>query len=333
MRVAVFSTKRYDRDHLEAAIGGSHESVFLEARLDVHTARLAAGCEAVCIFVNDDASRPVLELLAAGGTRFLVLRSAGYNHVDLQAAADVGIRVARVPGYSPYAVAEHAVALMLALDRKIHRAYARVREGNFSLEGLLGFDLHLRTVGIVGTGQIGQTVAQILRGFGCRLLGFDVRPNPNCVALGVEYVDLDRLLAESDVITLHCPLTPETHHLVDADTLSVMKDGVMIINTSRGGLIDTPAVIEGLKDGKVGHLGLDVYEEETDLFFEDLSDRIIHDDVFSRLLTFPNVIVTGHQAFFTRNALEEIAATTATNIDEFAHGRSPSTELRFQPSD
>ena len=333
MRVAVFSSKRYDKEYLDGAIDGEREVVHLEARLDRHTAGLAAGWEAVCLFVNDDASAPVLERLAAGGTRFIVLRSAGYNHVDLGAAADLGLRVARVPGYSPHAVAEHAVALMLALDRKIHRSYARVREGNFSLEGLLGFDLHLRTVGVVGTGQIGQTVAQILRGFGCRLLGYDVSPSPNCVALGVEYVDLDRLLTESDVITLHCPLTPETYHLIDAETIGRMKPGVMIINTSRGGLIDTPAVIEGLKDAKIGHLGLDVYEEETDLFFEDLSDRIIHDDVFSRLLTFPNVIVTGHQGFFTRNALEQIAATTATNIDDFAHGRSPETELKYQSRD
>lgn len=327
MRVAVFSTKRYDREYLGGAIGEAHEVLYLEARLDVTTAGLAAGSEAVCVFVNDDASRAVLERLAAGGSRFLVLRSAGYNHVDLVAARELGLRVARVPGYSPHAVAEHAVALMLTLDRKIHRAYARVREGNFSLEGLLGFDMHLRTVGIIGTGKIGLAVAQILRGFGCRLLGHDSYRNPECVALGVEYVALDRILAEADILTLHCPLTPETHHLIDAETLAMTKPGVMIINTSRGGLIDTPAVIEALKDGTVGHLGLDVYEEETDLFFEDLSGTVIQDDVFSRLLTFPNVIVTGHQAFFTRNALEQIADTTAANLDAFAHGVHPDTEL------
>lgn len=327
MRVAVFSAKRYDRQHLEPAVSHRHELVFLEARLDEDTARLAAGFEAVCPFVNDDGSRPVLDRLAAGGTRFLVLRSAGYNHIDLAAAAEAGLRVARVPGYSPHAVAEHAVALILALDRKIHRAYARVREGNFSLEGLLGFDLHLRTVGVVGTGQIGLAVARILRGFGCRLLGFDVTVNPECVALGMEYVDLDRLLGESDVITLHAPLVPQTHHLIGIEALTKVKRGVMIINTSRGGLIDTPAVVEALKDGVVGHLGLDVYEEETELFFEDLSDRVILDDVFSRLLTFPNVIVTGHQAFFTENALRQIAATTAANLDAFAAGASPDTEL------
>jgi D-lactate dehydrogenase len=327
VRVAVFSSKKYDREYLGRALGGDHDVTFLEARLDVQTAGLAAGHDAVCLFVNDDASNSVLELLAAGGTSFLLLRSTGYNHVDLAAASRLGLRVARVPGYSPHAVAEHAVALMLALDRKIHRAYARVREGNFSLDGLLGFDLHLRTVGVVGTGQIGLAMAQILRGFGCRILGYDIVENPACMALGMEYVELGRLLGESDVVTLHCPLTPETHHLITQSTIESMKNGVMIINTSRGGLIDTPAVIEGLKSGKIGHLGLDVYEEETALFFEDLSDRIIHDDVFSRLLTFPNVIVTGHQGFFTQNALEQIAETTAANLSAFADGRSPENEL------
>jgi D-lactate dehydrogenase len=329
LRVAVFSTKRYDRDHLTTAIGDEHELVFLEPRLDIHTAELAHDCEAVCLFVNDDGSGPVLELLAGLGVRFLVLRSTGFNHVDLEAADRAGMRVARVPRYSPHAVAEHAVALILALDRRIHRAYARVREGNFSLEGLLGFDLHLRTVGIVGTGAIGVAVAQILRGFGCRLLAYDLQPNPACVAIGVEYVELDRLFAESDVITLHCPLTPETHHLIDERALSSMRPGVMIINTSRGGLIDTRSVIEGLKDGTVGHLGLDVYEEEGDLFFEDLSDQVILDDVFSRLLTFPNVIVTGHQAFFTNNALEQIAETTAENLNAFARGAACEHELKW----
>ncbi len=330
MRVAVFSAKRYDQTHLGEAVGGRHELVYLEPRLDLSTAGLAGGAEAVCVFVNDDASAPVLERLAGLGVRFLVLRSAGFNHVDVEAAHRLGVRLARVPRYSPHAVAEHALALILALDRKIHRAYARVREGNFALDGLLGFDLHLRTVGIVGTGAIGAAVAQILRGFGCRLLGFDVTPDPACVAIGVEYVELDRLFAESDVITLHCPLTPSTHHLIDDEAVSRMKPGVMIINTSRGGLIDTPAVIEGLKSGHVGYLGLDVYEEEGDLFFEDLSDRVIVDDVFSRLLTFPNVIVTGHQAFFTKNALEQIASTTAANLDAFERGASFANELRWE---
>lgn len=300
---------------------------FLEPRLDNLTASLAEGCEAACIFVNDTADRDALAALAAAGVRYLALRSAGFNHVDLEAARELGLGVARVPGYSPYAVAEHAVALILALDRRIHRAYARVREGNFSLEGLLGFDLRLRTVGIIGTGKIGFAVASILRGFGCRLLAYDVHQNPDCVGLGVEYVSLGRLFDESDVITLHCPLTEETHHLIDAAAIATMKPGVMIINTSRGALIDTPAAIEGLKTGKIGHLGLDVYEEEGDLFFEDQSDQIIQDDVFSCLLTFPNVIVTGHQAFFTQNALEQIAATTGENLDAFEAGRTCENSL------
>ncbi len=328
MRVAVFSTKKYDRAQFESLRTG-HEFEFLEPRLDPHTAGLADGCDAVCIFVSDDGTRPTLERLAGLGVRFIALRSAGFNHVDLAAAEELGLRVARVPGYSPQAVAEHAVALILALDRKIHRSYARVREGNFSLEGLLGFDLHLRTVGIVGTGKIGTAVARILRGFGCRLLGHDTFVNPEAIAIGVEYVDMDRLLSQSDVITLHCPLTPETYHLIDEAALAKTRRGVMVINTSRGGLVDTPAAIEALKSGQLGYLGLDVYEEEADLFFEDLSDQVITDDVFSRLLTFPNVIVTGHQAFFTKNALEQIAATTIDNLDRFESGERLDTELRW----
>ncbi len=326
MRVAVFSAKSYDREFL-AQVEDRHEMKYLEPRLDPMTATLAIGCEAACLFVNDVADRQALEGLAGAGVRYLALRSAGFNHVDLDAAGELGMRVARVPGYSPYAVAEHAVALILALDRRIHRAYARVREANFSLEGLLGFDLRLRTVGIVGTGKIGLAVATILRGFGCRLLAYDVHQNPDCLSLGVEYVELDRLFSESDVITLHCPLTPETHHLIDEAALAKMKPGVMIINTSRGALVDTPAVIEGLKNRHVGHLGLDVYEEEGDLFFEDQSDRVITDDVFSRLLTFPNVIVTGHQAFFTQNALSEIGRVTGENLDAFEAGEPSGNDL------
>lgn len=326
MKVAVFSTKTYDRQFLES-LGDRHELKFLEPRLDPMTVPLAQDCQAACLFVNDIADRETLTELARVGVKNLALRSAGFNNVDLDAARELGIRVARVPGYSPYAVAEHAVALMLALDRRIHRAYARVREGNFSLEGLLGFDLRLRTVGIVGTGQIGHAVAKILRGFGCRILAYDVQPNPDCLSLGVEYVELDRLFSESDVITLHCPLTPETYHLIDETAIAKMKPGVMIINTSRGALVDTPAAIEGLKTHRIGHLGLDVYEEEGDLFFEDLSDRVITDDVFSRLLTFPNVIVTGHQAFFTQNALTEIARVTGENLDAFEAGHPSPNDL------
>jgi len=250
----------------------------------------------------------------------IALRCAGYNNVDLTAAKKHGIAVVRVPGYSPYAVAEHTIGLMLALNRNLHRAYNRVREGNFALDGLLGFDVHGKTAGIIGTGKIGTVVAQILVGFGCPTAAFDPFPNERCRSLGVRYVNLDELLAQSDIITLHCPLTPENKHMIDATALQKMKPGVMLINTSRGALIDTAAVIEALKSGKVGYLGLDVYEEEEQIFFEDRSALIISDDVFSRLLTFPNVIITGHQAFFTREALENIAATTIDNITKFERG-------------
>lgn len=265
--------------------------------------------------------------LANGGTRLVALRSAGFNHVDLEAAREAGIIVARVPAYSPHAVAEHAVALILSLDRRIHRAYARVREGNFSLEGLMGFDLDGRTVGIVGTGKIGTVFGRIMDGFGCRLLAHDPFPNEECGRLGVEYVDLDRLFSESDIVALHAPLTPETHHLIDGKALARMKPSAMLINTSRGALVDTRAVIEALKDGTLGALGLDVYEEEADLFFRDLSQEVIRDDVFARLLTFPNVLVTAHQAFFTEEAVRRIAATTLENISSFEVSQSVPHEV------
>ncbi len=330
MRVAVFSTKPYDSEFLGEAAGSHHDLTYLEPRLTLETAPLAAGFPAVCLFVNDRADRPVLAVLAAGGTRFLALRSAGFNHVDLEAARDLGLSVARVPRYSPHAVAEHTVGLMLALDRKIHRAYGRVREGNFSLDGLLGKGLQGRTVGIVGTGQIGTVVARILAGFECRLLAHDRVDNEECRRLGVEYVDLARLLALSEVITLHCPLNHDTFHLIGPAALERMRAGVMLINTSRGALVDTPAVIDALKEGRIGSLGLDVYEEEGDLFFEDLSNRVIRDDVFSRLLTFPNVIVTGHQAFFTTAALAEIAAVTVDNLSAFERGDTSGNELVWE---
>ncbi len=328
MRVAVFSAKPYDERFLTAAAAGSaHDLVFLEARLAVETAALATGFEAVCVFVNDDVGKAVLDKLADVGVRLIALRSAGFNHVDVERAKELDLTVVRVPAYSPQSVAEHTVALMLALDRQIHRAHARVREGNFALEGLLGFDLGSRTVGVVGTGKIGRAVLRILTGFGCTLLACDVEEDPAVPALGATYVSLDELWARSDVITLHAPLTPETFHLVDAAAVERMKPGVMLINTSRGALVDTAAVIAGLKSGRIGHVGLDVYEEEGDLFFEDLSNRVITDDVFSRLLTFPNVLITGHQAFFTVEALTEIAGTTLANIDAFAAGRLSGNEL------
>jgi D-lactate dehydrogenase len=321
VKVAVFSTKPYDRRFLAAANErAGHDLRFFEPRLVPETTPLAAGFHAVCAFVNDRLDRPVLEALAAGGTRLVALRSAGFNNVDLDAAKALGMTVVRVPAYSPYAVAEHTVGLMLALNRKLPRAAARVREGNFTLDGLLGFDMHGKTAGIVGTGKIGTVVARILAGFGCRLLAYDPFPNDAAAALGVAYVPLAELLAASDIVTLHLPLTPESHHLVDAAAIAGMKPGAMLVNTSRGALLDTAAVIEGLKSGRIGSLGLDVYEEEADLFFEDLSSQVIQDDVFARLLTFPNVLITGHQAFFTEEALTAIAETTLANITAVERG-------------
>lgn len=318
MKVAVFSTKPYDQTFLEAANKEyGHNLVFFEPRLTNRTSILADGFPAVCVFVNDELNSKVLATLSMQGTRLIALRCAGFNNVDLTAAHNLDITVMRVPAYSPYAVAEHTVALMLTLNRKTHRAYARVREGNFALDGLLGFDLYGQTVGVIGTGKIGLLVAKIMAGFGCRLLGYDPYPNPEAEEVGLAYVDLPDLLAESDIVTLHSPLTPETYHMINADSLNQMKPGVMLINTSRGALIDTQAVLEALKSGRVGYLGLDVYEEEADLFFEDLSTEVIQDDVFARLLTFPNVLITGHQAFFTRNALQRIAEVTLTNISNF----------------
>jgi len=330
MRTAVFSTKSYDRHFLAPlAKQAGHELIFLEPRLVPETAILAQGAEAVCAFVNDQLSAPVLERLAAGGTKYLALRSAGYNHVDLEAAERLGFRVGRVPAYSPFAVAEHTVGMMLTLNRKFHKAFNRVREGNFSLEQLLGFDMHGKTVGIIGTGQIGAVVAKILVGFGCEALFYDVRENQACRDLG-RYVSLDELLRKSDIITLHCPLTPDTHHLIDHAAVEKMKHGVMLINTSRGALVDTQAVIAGLKSTKIGYLGLDVYEEEADLFFQDLSDTIIQDDQFTRLLTFPNVLVTAHQAFFTRTAMEQIAKVTVDNLTCFERGESCENEVALK---
>lgn len=315
MKIAVFSTKSYDREFLDRANQGfGYELDYFESRLSQETAGLANGFPAVCLFVNDQADRAVLQRLRDGGTSLIALRAAGFNNVDLMAAADHNMTVVRVPAYSPYAVAEHTVALMLSLNRKIHRAWSRTRENNFSLQGLLGFDLHGKTVGIIGTGRIGTRVAHILAGMGCELLGHDVIPSAECLQLGVRYVDLDTLLSTSQVVTLHCPLTPETHHLINKARLAQMQRGVMLINTSRGAVIDTAAIIQALKQGHVGYLGIDVYEQESDLFFEDLSEKLVQDDIFQRLLTFPNVLITGHQGFFTYEALDAIAHTTLQNI-------------------
>lgn len=322
MHITVFSTQPYDKQFLtEANRDYGHDLRFLETRLDARTVALAEGAEAVSAFVNDHLDRPVLEALSRASVRLVCLRCAGFNNVDLKAAVDLGITIARVPAYSPHAVAEHAVALVLSLNRRIHKAYARVREANFALSGLLGFDLHGRSVGVVGTGKIGQTFAQIMHGFGCKLYGFDPQTNPTCEALGLQYTDLDTLLSVCDVISLHCPLNDKTHHLIDDAAFERMRPGVMLINTGRGALIDTRSAIRALKSGKLGFLGIDVYEEEESLFFQDLSQEVVQDDVFMRLLTFPNVIVTAHQGFFTREALLSIAHTTLGNATAFASGQ------------
>jgi D-lactate dehydrogenase len=331
MRVAVFSTKAYDSRFLLAANADkAHDLVFYDVRLTSETARLAAGAQAVCAFVNDEIDARVLRALSEQGVRLIVLRCAGFNNVDLVAARDLGVAVARVPAYSPHAVAEHTIALILTLNRKTHRSFNRVREGNFALDGLLGFDLAGKTACIVGTGKIGVITGRILAGFGCTVLGSDPFPSPEFEAFG-RYVPLDDLLAAADILSLHCPLTPGTHHLINKETLAKMKRGVMLINTSRGAIVDSRALIPALKSGHIGYLGLDVYEEEADLFFEDLSQKTLNDDVFARLLTFQSVVITGHQAFFTKEALTNIAETTIANVTAFERTGRPehpiSTEL------
>lgn len=318
MLITIFSTTPYDRMYLtEAARESGQQPVFLEPKLDAASALLARGSKAVCVFVNDVLDRECIEELGKAGVKLIALRCAGFNNVDLAAAASQGITVARVPAYSPYAVAEHTVAMILCLNRKLHRAYNRTREGNFSLTGLLGFDLHGKTVGIVGTGQIGTRVAKAFSGFGCVLAAYDPRPSAACEALGVRYMPKQELVSSADILTLHCPLTPETFHFIDRDVIDSMKRGAMLINTSRGAVADAKQVIRGLKSGQVGSFGMDVYEEEGDVFFRDLSNTVIQDDVLARLMTFPNVLITGHQAFFTHEALAEIARTTMTSIETF----------------
>ncbi len=319
MRIALFSSKPFDAPFFDAANAAhGHAITHLDVRLTPETAVLARGHGAVCAFANDDLSARTLDGLSAVGVRLVLLRSAGFNHVDLERAEALDLAVARVPAYSPYAVAEHAVALALALDRKVHRAYNRVREGNFALGGLLGTDLHGKTAGVVGAGRIGAVAARILgAGFGMRLLVADPHPDPAVLELGAEVVEVEDLLEAADLVTLHCPLTPDTYHLLDAAAIGRMKRDAILINTSRGGLVDTAALVAALKGDRIGAVGLDVYEEEADLFFRDLSDRGVPDDVFARLLTFPNVIVTGHQGFFTREALSAIAETTLANATAF----------------
>ncbi|MDA3951840.1 MAG: 2-hydroxyacid dehydrogenase [Spirochaeta sp.] len=319
MNVVIYSTKEWVRvafDRTNEQHGFTLR--YLETRLNETTVALAEGADAVCIFVNDIADRAVMEALAGHGVRLVALRSAGFNNVDLHAAAEFGITVARVPAYSPYAVAEHAVALILGLNRRLYRAYNRVRDNNFALDGLLGFDIHGKTIGIIGTGKIGGIFADIMNGFGVTLLAYDKYPRDDLREKDVNYVSLEELYSRSDIVSLHCPLNHETHYLINENSIGLMKDGVMLVNTSRGPLIDSTAVIDGLKRGKIGSLALDVYEEEADLFFEDLSDQVIQDDTFVRFLTFPNVLITAHQAFFTREAVANISETTFTNLSEFS---------------
>lgn len=321
MKTAVFSARRYDRTMLaKANEAAGHALRFIEDRLAPETAALAEDCEAVSVFVNDNVDAQVLALLAAQGTRLLATRSTGYNHIDTGAAARLGIAVVRVTDYSPYSVAEFAVGLLLAVNRKIARASARTRDGNFDLEGLMGVDLHGKTVGLIGTGKIGAIFARIMAGFGCTILGHDPFHNPSFEAAGGSYVTVDELLSCSDVVSLHCPLTEQTSRIVNAATLAKAKRGSILINTSRGGLVDTEAAIEALKTGQLGGLAIDVYEQEANLFFQDLSSTIICDDVIQRLVSFPNVIVTGHQAFFTVEAIGQIMQTTIASITAFERG-------------
>lgn len=319
MRIAFFSTKAYDKEFFNHYVS-THHIIYFDAPLNSQTVNLATGCQAVCVFVNDKLSAEVITELSKLGISLIALRCAGFNNVDVGAAKSNNIKVVRVPAYSPHAVAEHAVALILALNRKIHKAYNRVREGNFSLERLTGFDLYEKTVGVIGTGKIGEAFCHIMLGFGCKVLAFDLMENKELAAKGVEFIPLVELLHQSDIVSLHCPLNEQTKLLINEQTITLMKDEVMLINTSRGGLIDTAAVIEALKKGKIGYLGLDVYEQEEKLFFNDLSENVIQDDMIMRLLSFPNVLITAHQGFFTEEALTQIAQTTLYNIDMFEQG-------------
>lgn len=322
-KIAFFSSKSYDETSFNKANENYNFDIrYYKGHLNMNNVLLTQDMDAACIFVNDIADSRVMDAMAKNGVKLLALRSAGFNHVDLQAAVRDDIKVVRVPAYSPYAVAEHAVALMLSLNRKIHRAYWRTRDGNFSLHGLTGFDMYGKTAGIIGTGKIAKVLIRILKGFGMNILAYDLYPDREFAASEeIAYTTLDDLYRYSDIISLHCPLTEETRYMIDEEAIGKMKDGVMIINTGRGQLIHTNALIEGLKEKQVSAAGLDVYEEEGDYFYEDKSDKIIDDDVLARLLSFPNVIVTSHQAFFTKEAMYNIAETTLENIEAFGDGR------------
>jgi len=318
MKIAVFSTKSYDQEYFENySIDIQYTFSFFETALNKDTASLTNGFDAVCIFVNDSVDKNTIDILSKNGVRLIALRCAGFNNVDIEAAKSNNIKVVRVPAYSPEAVAEHAVALILTLNRKTHKAYNRVREGNFSLKNLIGFNLYGKTIGVIGTGQIGATFCRITKGFGCKIIAFDVSKSSELVQQGVEYLSLDEVFQESDILSLHCPLNASTKHIVNEKSIALMKDGVMIINTSRGALINTADVITGLTSKKIGYLGIDVYEQEEKLFFEDLSESIIEDDLILKLISFPNVLITSHQAYFTKEAMDEITTTTLQNIEAF----------------
>ena len=329
MKVAFFSTKSYDKEYFtKFNTDNVHELTFFEVPLNEQTAVLTIGFEAICVFVNDIINRETIKIIKQNGISLIALRCAGFNNVDLKAAHENQIKVVRVPAYSPESVAEHAAALILTLNRKTHKAYNRVREGNFSIENLTGFNLFAKTVGVIGTGLIGKAFCKIMLGFGCKVLAYDIKESSDLMAKGVVYKSLDDILNESDILSLHCPLTPETAHVIDANAISKMKDGVMIINTSRGALIQAKDAIEGLKNGKIGYLGIDVYEQEADLFFQDLSESVILDDVIARLISFPNVLITGHLGFFTKEALEEIATITLNNLTSFENNRELVNEVK-----
>ncbi len=329
MKVAVFSTKPYERVYLDTFNGNSkHQFVYFDTALNANTSNLAVGFKAVCVFVNDKVDRATIENLSKNGVQLIDLRCAGFNNIDLEAAADHHITVLRVPAYSPQAVAEHAVALILTLNRKTHKTYNRVREGNFSLENLMGFNLYEKTVGVIGTGKIGTAFCQIMQGFGCKVIAYDITESEILKTRGIEYKPFDAILNDSDIISLHCPLTPKTHYLFNSLTFSKMKKGAMLINTSRGGLIKTDDTIKALKSGHLGYLGIDVYEQEENLFFKDLSESLIPDDLIERLMSFHNVLITPHQGFFTQEALDQIAQTTMKNFTDFENGVALENEVK-----
>ena len=329
MKIAVFSTQKYDREFL-SAVPTEHKFVFFEAQLNTDTVNLTQGFDGVCIFVNDHADSEIITELKNNGIKVIALRCAGFNNVDVKAAEKAGIRVVRVPAYSPEAVAEHAVALIMTLNRKTHKAYLRIKENNFSLERLTGFNIYGKTVGVIGTGKIGKAFCKIMLGFGAKVIAYDKFEDDEAKKLGIKYVTFEEVLKNSDIISLHCPLTPETKYMIDWEAFANMKDGVMLINTSRGALINTKDAILALKRGKIGYLGIDVYEQEEHLFYKDLSENIIPDDTIARLMSFPNVMMTSHQGFFTKEALTEIAATTVGNIDCVAQGKPSPNEVKSE---